>query len=61
MDSNLTVCEEKLTTCNPNRKGIFIDKVDTIAFRFCRTIIRTMRGYISDVKYSWMYKKCKNI
>ena len=21
MDSNLTICEEKLTTSNPNRKG----------------------------------------
>ena len=26
MDSNLTVCEEKLTTSNPNRKGRFIEK-----------------------------------
>ena len=22
---------------------------------------QVMRGYISDVKYRWMYKKCKNI
>ena len=33
--------------------------VDTIAFRFCWTIIRTMRGFISDVKCRSMYKKCK--
>ena len=26
MDSNSTVCEEKLTTSNPNRKGRFIEK-----------------------------------
>ena len=30
---------------------------DTIAFRFCGTIIKVMRGYISEVKYRWMYKK----
>ena len=26
MDSNLTICEEKLTTSNPNRKWRFIEK-----------------------------------
>ena len=26
MDSNPTVCEEKLTTSNPNRKGRFMEK-----------------------------------
>ena len=26
MDSNPTVCEEKLTTSNPNRKGRFTEK-----------------------------------
>ena len=26
MDSNPTICEEKLTTSNPNRKGRFIEK-----------------------------------
>ena len=26
MDSNPTVCEEKLTTSNPNRRGRFIEK-----------------------------------
>ena len=26
MDSNLIICEEKLTTSNPNRKGGFIEK-----------------------------------
>ena len=26
MDSNPTICEEKLTTSNPNRKGGFIEK-----------------------------------
>ena len=26
MDSNLTVCEEKLITTYPNRKGRFIEK-----------------------------------
>ena len=26
MDSNLTICKEKLTTSNPNRKGGFIEK-----------------------------------
>ena len=35
--------------------------VDTIAFRFCWTIIRTVRGFISDVKCRWMDKKGKNI
>ena len=38
MDSNPTICEEKLTTSNPNRKwGIYREtkSVDTIAFRFC--------------------------
>ena len=35
--------------------------VDTIAFRFCWTIIRTVRGFKSDIKCRWMYKKCKNI
>ena len=38
MDSNPTICEEKLTTNNPNRKWGFIEEtksVDTIAFRLC--------------------------
>ena len=35
------------------------NKVDTIAFRFYWTIIRTIRSYISDVKCRWMYQKCK--
>ena len=26
MDSNPTICEEKLTTSNPNRKGELIEK-----------------------------------
>ena len=26
MDSNLTICEEKLTTSNPNRKGGFLEE-----------------------------------
>ena len=44
----------------PFRK-LLRNKVYTIAFRFCWTIIRTMRGYICGVRYRWMYKKCKNI
>ena len=34
-------------------------KVDTIAFRFNWTIIRTMRGDISDVKSTMDVRKCK--
>ena len=38
MDSNPTICEEKLTTSNPNRKGEGVYRetksVDTIVFRF---------------------------
>ena len=26
MDNNPTICEKKLTTSNPNRKGRFIEK-----------------------------------
>ena len=34
-------------------------EVDTIVFRFYWTIIRTMRGDISDVKSTMDVKKCK--
>ena len=53
MDSNPRIFEEKLTTSNPNiNGGIYREtkSVDTIAFRFCLTITRTVRGFISDVK-----------
>ena len=48
------VCEEKLTT---NRKWGFIEK----RFGSAEPSSGTVRGFISDVKCRWMYKKCKNI
>ena len=51
MDCNPTVCEEKLIQDKPSRRrDLLRNKVDTIAFRFYLTIIRAIRGYISDVK-----------
>ena len=47
MDCNRTFCKEILLTMYPSRRRELLrNKVDTIAFRFCGTIIRNARGYI---------------
>ena len=63
MDNNPTICEEKLTTNNPNRKWGFIEKQSQSTLqRFGSAEPSSgLRGIISDVKCRWMYKKCKNI
>ena len=63
IDSNPTVYEKKnwQPVIQIERGDLLRNKVDTIAFRFCWAIIRAMRDYISNVKYRWMYKKCKNM
>ena len=55
------VCEEKLTS-NSNRKWRFIEKQSrhySVSVLLNRH--QDYEGYISDVKYRWMYKKYKNI
>ena len=52
MDSNPTVCKKKIDNKVIQVEGEIYsrEKIDALAFRFYWTIIKTMRGYISDVK-----------
>ena len=49
MDSIWQFVKKNWQVIQIERGDLLRNKVDTIAFQFCWTIIRTMRGYISDV------------
>ena len=57
MDSNPTVCEEKLTTSNPNRKGRFIEKQSQY---YCVSVLLNHHQDYEGVILMMLYIMCIN-